>query len=128
MLKLFPFITTKRRLKKHKRTCEDHDFCHVNIPNEDNKILKYNHGEKSLQVSFIMYADLKCLVGKIDTCQNNNGNSYTEKKAKHTPSGYLLVTWCSFDESKIEVSYYRGKDCIEMFTKKIKEQAMKIIK
>ena len=97
------------------------------MPNEDNKILKYNHGEKSLQVPFIMYADLECLVEKIDTCHNNNNNCYTEQKAKHTPSGYSLFTCCSFDESKNEMSCYRGKDCIEMFTKKIREQAMKII-
>ena len=85
------------------------------MPNEDNKLLKYNHGEKSLQVPFIMYADLECLVEKIDTCQNNNNNFYTEKKAKHTHSGYSLVTCCSFDESKNQVSHYRGKNCIEMF-------------
>ena len=113
-LNCFHSYTTKRRLKKHERTCEYHDFCYVNMPNEDNKYLKYNHEEKSLQVPFIMYADLECLVEKIDTCQNNNDKSYTEKKAIHTPSGYSLVTCCSFDESKNEVSYYGGKDCIEI--------------
>ena len=97
------------------------------MPNEDNKTLRFNHGENSLQVPFIMYGDLECLVEKIDTCQNNNDNSYTKKKAKHTPSGYSLVTCCSFDESKNEVSCYRGKDCLEMLTKKIIEQAIKII-
>ena len=68
-LNCFHSYTTKRRLKKHERTCEDHDFCHVNMPNEDDKILKYNHGEKSLQVPFITYADLECLVEKIDICR-----------------------------------------------------------
>ena len=97
------------------------------MPNEDNKTLRFNHGENSLQVPFIMYGDLECLVEKIDTCQNNNDNSYTKKKAKHTPSGYSLVTCCSFDESKNKVSCYRGKDCLEMLTKKIIEQAIKII-
>ena len=29
------------------------------MPNEDNKILKYKHGEKSMKVPFIIYADLK---------------------------------------------------------------------
>ena len=82
------------------------------MPNEDNKILKYNPGEKSLKVPFVIYADLECLVEKIDTCQNNNDNSYIEKKAKHTPSGYSLVTCCSIDESKNEASYYRGKESI----------------
>ena len=28
------------------------------MPDEDNKILKYNHGEKSMRVPFIIYADL----------------------------------------------------------------------
>ena len=61
---------------------------------EDNKISKYNPGEKSLKVPFTIYSDLECLLKKIDTCQNNPEKSYTEKKAKHKPSGYSLVTCC----------------------------------
>ena len=57
------------------------------MPNEDNKTLKYNHGEKSLKVLFIIYADLESLLEKMYSCQNNLTKSYTEKKAKHTPSG-----------------------------------------
>ena len=41
------------------------------MPNENNKILKYNPGEKSLKVPFIIYADLECLLQKINTCKNN---------------------------------------------------------
>ena len=97
------------------------------MPDEDNKILKYNPGEKSLKVPFIIYADLECLLKKIDTCQNNPEESYTEKKAKHKPSGYSRVTCCSFDKSKTEWNYYRGKDCMEKFCKDLRDQAMKII-
>ena len=50
-----------------------------------------------------------------------------QKKAKHTPSGYSWVTSCSFDKSKYEWSYYRGKNCMEMFCKDLRNQAMKII-
>ena len=82
------------------------------MPNEDNKTLKYNHGEKSLKVLFIIYADLESLLEKIHSCQNNLTKSYTEKKAKHTPSGYSWITCCSFDASKNERGYYRGEDCI----------------
>ena len=28
--------------------CNDHDYCYLEMPNEYNKILKYNHREKSL--------------------------------------------------------------------------------
>ena len=61
---------------------------------------------------------------KIDTCYNNNN---TEKKAKHKPSGYSLVTYCSFDKTKTAVNYYRGKDCMKIFCKKLRNQRTKII-
>ena len=34
------------------------------MPNEDNKTLKYNHGEKTLKAPFMIYADLECLLEK----------------------------------------------------------------
>ena len=126
-LNCFHSYTSKRKLKKHERVCKDHDFCDTLIPDEDNKILKYKPGEKSLKVPFIIYVDLEFLLKKINTCQNNPEKSYTEKKAMHKPSGYSLVACCSFDKSKNERKYYRGKDCMKMFCKDLKEQAMKII-
>ena len=29
-----------KKLKKHKNVCENHDFCYVETPKEDNEILK----------------------------------------------------------------------------------------
>ena len=97
------------------------------MPDENNKILKYNPGEKSLKHPFIIYADLECLLEKIDTCHNNPKKSHTEKKARHKPSGYSLVTYCLFDKKKTSWSYYRGKDCMEIFCKDLRNPAMKII-
>ena len=34
---------------------------------EGKNILKYNHGEKSLKVPFVIYADTESLLNKIDT-------------------------------------------------------------
>ena len=41
------------------------------MPNEENKILNYNHGEKSLKASFMIYDDLECLLEKMHSYQNN---------------------------------------------------------
>ena len=125
-LNCFYLYTTKNKLEKHERICRDHDFCYLKMPDE-NKILKYIQGEKLLKVPYIIYADLDCLLQKIDICKNNPEKSYTEKKAKHKPSGYSLVTCCSFDKFKNERKCYRGKDCMEIFCKDLKDQAMKII-
>ena len=38
------------------------------MPKEDNKVLKYNHGEKSMKVPFIIYADSEPLPQKMNTC------------------------------------------------------------
>ena len=85
------------------------------MPDESNKTLKYVPGKKSLRVPFIIYADLECLLKKINTCQNNPEKSYTQKKALHKPSGYSLLTCYSFDKSKNERKYYRGKDYENVF-------------
>ena len=83
--------------------------------------------EKSLKVPAIIIADLKCLLEKTHSCQNNLEKSSTEKKAKHKPSGYSLFTSCSFDPTKNKRDCYRGKDCIEKFCEGLREHAMKII-
>ena len=41
------------------------------MPSEDNKIIKYNQGEKSIKSPFIIYADLECLLEKMSICCNN---------------------------------------------------------
>ena len=69
--------TTKEKLRKHERICNDNDFCHLKMPDEDNNILKYVPGEKSLKVPFTIYADLECLLKKINAFSNNPDKSYT---------------------------------------------------
>ena len=77
-----------KKLKKHKNVSENHDYCYVEIPKEDNKILKYNHGEKCMRAPFVIYADLGCLLEKMSICHNDPERSSTTKVNKHTPSGY----------------------------------------
>ena len=43
----------------------------VEMPNDNNKTLKYNHGEKSMRAPFIIYADSECWLEKMHSCQNN---------------------------------------------------------
>ena len=53
-LNCFHSYSTKNRLKKHKKLCNNHDYCHVKIPNDNNEILTYNQGEKSLKALFFI--------------------------------------------------------------------------
>ena len=80
-LNCFHSFSTENKLERYEKVCNDHDYCCVanKQPNEDNKILKYNYGEKSLKALLIAYADLECLLGKMHLCQNNFEKSYAEK-------------------------------------------------
>ena len=126
-LKCFHSYRTKNKLDAHKKICENHEYCHIEMPTKDNNIIKYNQGEKSLKLPFIIYADLECLLEKINTCYNNPEESSTAKINKHTPSGYSIFTHCSFDKSKNELNFYRGNDCMKRFCKDLREHVTKII-
>ena len=126
-LNSFRSFTTENKLEKHKNICEHLDCCYVEMPEEDNKILKYNHGEKSMKVPFAIYADLRPLLEKMNTCHNNPEKSSTTKINKHTPSVYSLFTHCSFDTTKNKLDYYRGEDYMQKFCKDLKTHATEII-
>ena len=52
MFGLFTLFRTDNALKKHERLCDNHDYCHVEMPTKDNNTLKYNHGDKLLRLPF----------------------------------------------------------------------------
>ena len=66
------------------------------MPSEDTKILEFNQHQNSDKVPFIIYADLECLIDKIDRCKNNPENSPTTKVGEQTPSGLYMSTVSSF--------------------------------
>ena len=126
-LNCFNSYTTKNKLKEHEEICNNHDSCRIEMPEWINKILKHNPGEKSLKAPFTIYLDLECILKKVQSCQNNPEKSYTEKIARHDPSGWSMFIRSSFDKKENKLDYYGGKDCIEKLCKKLKESAMEII-
>ena len=53
---------------------------------KNTKILEFNQYKKSKKAPFI-YADLECLIEKIEVSKDNSENSSTAKVSKHIPSG-----------------------------------------
>ena len=60
------------------------------MPNDSNKILRYNHGEKSARAPFVIYDDLECLLEKCIPVKIILKNLTQRKKL----SIHLLVTHC----------------------------------
>ena len=63
-LNCFHSYRTKNKLEAHKKICENRDYCRIEIPTKDNNAIRYNQGEKSIKLSFVVYVDLECLLEK----------------------------------------------------------------
>ena len=89
------------------------------MPNEKNKYISTTSGKNSMRATLVVYADVECLVMKIDSCENTANNSYTERKALHVACAYSIVTCYSYDKTKNRQICYRGQDCMKHFTKTV---------
>ena len=122
----FHWFCTDNALKKHESFWGNHNYCYVDMPEKNKNILKHCSGEKSRKAPFLINEDLECLLKKEQSCQNNPKSSYTERKTRHEPLSYSDLI-CFLDKTKHQHYYYRGKDCIENFCKKLKEIGTGII-
>ena len=98
-LECFNSYTTENRLKEHEEICNKHDSCLIVMLKWTERIIKYGHGEKPLRALFAIYRDLECLLKK-EPRQNKPEKSYTDKKAAHEPSGWVMFTKCSSDKAE----------------------------
>ena len=61
-------------------------------------------------MSYIIYADMKYLVKKIDGCANNPEKSSTTKIGNHIPSRYLMSTIWAFNDIENKHILCHGED------------------
>ena len=65
------FFRTENKLKSHEKVCKNKDFCGIVMPSEKDNILEFNQYIKSNKMPYIIYADIKSLIEKIDGCANS---------------------------------------------------------
>ena len=66
-LNCFNSYTTKSKLKENEEICNNHDSCHIEMPDWVNKTIKYNPGKKSLKTPFSFFLDLECILKKLQS-------------------------------------------------------------
>jgi hypothetical protein len=77
-----------------------------------------------MKIPFVIYADFEAILEKIHTCEANPAESYTEKKQKHTPSGFCY--YIKSDLKEYCPKLYRGKGCAAVFTNNLIEDIKRI--
>ena len=124
---MFIHLEQKSKLELYKKVCENKDFSNVIIPSEDTKILEFSQYQKSDKAPFVSYADLECLIEKVDGCKYNPENSSTTKVSEHIPTSFSMSTISSFKNIENRHGVYRSKDSMAKFCEFVREHAMKII-
>ena len=82
---------------------------------QNSKKLEFNRYQKSVEAPFICYADLECIVEKIDGSKNNPESSSITKESKHILSGFSMPTLSSLRSREDKHDLCRDKDCMKMF-------------
>ena len=72
--------------------------------------LEFQNYSKQMPVPFVIYADFEAITEKMQGCQTDNAESYTDKYQKHTicSNGYKVVC-CHYDKYTKPVKIYRGE-------------------
>ena len=79
------------------------------MPSEDTIILKFNQYQKFDKALFVIHADLKNLIEKIDECKLNPENSSTTKIGKHILLSFSMSTISSFKSIENQDHVYTVK-------------------
>ena len=90
------------------------------MPSEDTTTLEFNQYQKS----FIIYADIECIIEKIDECKSNPENSSKTKVSEHIPSDFSISTISSYRSIENKHDVYRGNDCLKNFCESLREHTI----
>ena len=98
------------------------------MPSEDTTILEFNQYQKFDKAPFTIYADLACIIEKIDGCKNNPEIHLHQKQVNIFYQVFQSLQYQFYQKLRKQAwCIYRGKDCMNKFCEFLRYYAMKII-
>ena len=92
---LNPF-TSKEKLTIHKESREQFEYVKSEMPKEGSKC-KFTNMNRTTEVPFRIYANFESILKPIETIEQNDKESDTEKYQTHIPCGYCFHTVSSLE-------------------------------
>ena len=83
-------FNSEKSLASHHEYCKSHEATKIELPEEGSKISFKNHN-RSMRVSFIVYADFESFTSQLSTCRPNPDKSYTKQYQKHIPANFVTT-------------------------------------
>ena len=112
-------FSKKDLLLKHKPICKNYGLKHTELPDEENKWMKFTNIKKMLKVPHVICADFECILQP-----STKKNTISQHKA----CGYSYLVVSSVDQEKRQTVVYRGDDAAQHFLKNITKEVDKLRK
>ena len=112
-------------LDEHLPYCKQHGAQKIELPDEENKWLRFENFRRQLKTPFVIYADFESITKKIiDPSIDSNTKKYQE----HEACGYAYKVVCEDSRYSKPIVHYRGPDPINHFLNKIFQEEQEINK
>jgi len=92
-------------------TAED---CAIRLSNENDKWLRFNTYNRKERVSFVVYANLECILEKTDS----DPRASQHHRVLSLYSSYYIH--CFYDESLCYYRFHRDEDCVAWFVEELR--------
>ncbi|KYN07979.1 hypothetical protein ALC62_01044 [Cyphomyrmex costatus] len=89
------YFSSSAKLELHSTDCGKLNDCAIRLPSEDDKWLKFKNHCRKERVPFVVYADLECVLEKMDT--ESTSSTYTYQH--HQVFSIAYYVHCSYDSS-----------------------------
>ena len=84
------------------------------MPKQGEHKMAFKNYYKQMKAPYVVYADFKCVLKEIATCEPDNKNSFTIKTEKHEPCGFSYCVVRS-DGQSFGPYTYRGEEVVYKF-------------
>ncbi|GFW90241.1 uncharacterized protein TNCV_2121081 [Trichonephila clavipes] len=109
-------------LNQHQEDCRNHNVQKNKNADTRGKWLEFSNHKFKLPVPYVIYADLECILEKINSCEQDPKISSTESIAKHVPCGFAYVIVGPDGTMVKPPTVFRGKNAIDQFLTKLLDE------
>ena len=117
----------KKKLKNHEEYCFQNETVKIEMPKEGSSI-SFVHHNRSIKVPFVFYADFEAFTKEIQTTQQNDQVSFTQKYQHHQPSGFCYKCVGVTKKSVLYRAKNENEDVSQKFIERLEEDIKTIYK
>ena len=119
------YFNINEKLQSHVMDCEKMNDFAIKLPSVDDKWLEFENHCNKQSAPFIVYADLECVLRKMELERENaSSSSYTHQQHEVFSIGYYVR--CSYNDALSLYRFRRDEDCITWFARQLNDLAHQV--